>query len=120
MTWLMGEMKARDFYFIDSRTTPKSVAGEVAKEFEVFSSSRDVFLDNERTRESIDAEFQKLVKKAREEGTAIAIGHPKSNTLNALQKWLPTLEEKGLTLAPLSAVVQHKVHSENLKFVQSD
>ncbi len=105
MSWLMGEMKARDFYFIDSRTTPKSVAGEIAMKYEVFSSSRDVFLDNERTPESIDAAFQKLIKKAREEGTAIAIGHPYPETLTYLTRAIPHLSNLGIEVIPASNLI---------------
>lgn len=105
MSWLMGEMKARDFYFIDSRTTPKSVARDIAEEFEVFASSRDVFLDNERTHASIDAAFQKLIAKAKEQGTAIAIGHPYPETLAYLTAAIPTLASQGIEVIPASNLI---------------
>lgn len=105
MNWLMGEMKARDFYFIDSRTTPNSVAEDVANQYKVFSSSRDVFLDNERSHASIDAAFQQLIQKAKSRGTAIGIGHPYPETLEYLASAIPTLETLGIKVLPASNVI---------------
>jgi hypothetical protein len=42
---------------------------------------------------------------ARRHGHAIAIAHPRSHTLAALEAWLPTLRAKGFALWPLSATV---------------
>ncbi|MBM4388553.1 MAG: divergent polysaccharide deacetylase family protein, partial [Deltaproteobacteria bacterium] len=48
MRVLLGEVKKRGLYFIDSRTTEKTVAYELALEMGIASASRDVFLDNSR------------------------------------------------------------------------
>ena len=42
---------------------------------------------------------------ARRRGLAVAIGHPHDVTIEALRSWLPTLEERGFALVPISAVV---------------
>ena len=42
---------------------------------------------------------------ARRNGQAVAIGHPHDRTLDELERWLPTLAEQGLTVAPVSAVI---------------
>jgi hypothetical protein len=42
---------------------------------------------------------------ARRQGHAVAIGHPKAATIDALKEWLPTLKDKGFVLVPVSAVV---------------
>ena len=49
MTFLMAELKARDLFFLDSLTSPKSLAYATAKEFGVRTNRRDVFLDNDST-----------------------------------------------------------------------
>jgi hypothetical protein len=105
MSWLMTEMKKQELFFIDSRTTEKSVAGEVAREHAVISSSRDVFLDNQRREADIDAAFQKLVAKAKVQGTAIGIGHPYPETLSYLAKTIPTLEAEGIRVLPASSLI---------------
>jgi polysaccharide deacetylase 2 family uncharacterized protein YibQ len=105
MSWLMSDMKDRDLFFIDSRTTPMSVALKVAEQHSVFASSRDVFLDNDRTHTAIDAAFQYLLKKAREDGAAIAIGHPYPETLKYLRKAVPELAAQGIKIVPASSLI---------------
>jgi polysaccharide deacetylase 2 family uncharacterized protein YibQ len=105
MGWLMTNIKARGFFFVDSRTTAKSVALEVAEQHEVFASSRDVFLDNDRSHAAIDAAFQRMIAKAKKDGTAIAIGHPYPETLRYLQTALPDLQAAGIEIVSASHLI---------------
>ena len=74
------------FYFLDSRTSPRSVAFIQAQEAGLRSVSRDVFLDNERHPEAILLQYNIWLERAREHGSAIAIGHPYPATLEVLQQ----------------------------------
>ena len=77
-------------YFLDSRTSAHSVAHLVALNSGLDSVSRDVFLDNDYTNtESIRLQYQIWLNKARERGSAIAIGHPHSSTIEFLREILP-------------------------------
>ena len=105
MNWLMTEIKFRNLYFVDSRTTPKTVASTLARERHVLSSSRDVFLDNEQSFESIDRAFKTLLVKAKRHGTAIGIGHPYPATLDYLARVAPGLNARNITLLPVSALI---------------
>jgi polysaccharide deacetylase 2 family uncharacterized protein YibQ len=105
MNWLMTEIKFRNLYFVDSRTTPMTVASTLARERHVKSSSRDVFLDNEQSFESIDAGFKTLLAKAKQNGTAIGIGHPYPATLDYLARVAPSLNARNITLLPVSALI---------------
>jgi len=105
MGWLMTNMKERGFFFVDSRTTAKSVALKVAEQHDVFASSRDIFLDNDRNPAAIDAAFQHMISKAKEDGTAIAIGHPYPETLRYLQTALPALQAAGIEIVPASSLI---------------
>ncbi len=102
MTWLMQELRVRGLYFIDSRTTHKTVAKRIAHEQAVLASSRDVFLDNVRDTAAIDVQFRKLVRIARDRGTALGIGHPYPETLAYLEQRLPALADEGVQLVPAS------------------
>lgn len=105
MNWLMDEVKKRNLFFVDSRTTAKTVALRVAREKAVFSSSRDVFLDNELNFHAIDRSFSHLVAMARRRGTAIAICHPHQETLDYLKLALPALEQQNINLVPVSNLI---------------
>jgi len=105
MGWLMDELKQREMFFIDSRTTPKTLAATIARKKLIPQTSRDVFLDNTKTYYEIDLAFQKLLKRARENGSAIAIGHPFEATLSYLEMALPMLESLNIQLVPASSIL---------------
>jgi polysaccharide deacetylase 2 family uncharacterized protein YibQ len=74
-------------YFLDSRTTPRSVAYAQAVDAGLNSTTRDVFLDNDHKNiESIRLQYQIWLAIAREHGSAIAIGHPHPNTLKVIRE----------------------------------
>ncbi|MCB1845537.1 MAG: divergent polysaccharide deacetylase family protein [Halioglobus sp.] len=104
MAWLMQELRARDLYFVDSRTSDETVAATVAAEFRVPHLSRQVFLDNERSLEAIDARFRDALALLHETGLAVAIGHPYPETLEYLRAALPLLTQAGIDLAFVSEV----------------
>ncbi|MEM8833083.1 MAG: divergent polysaccharide deacetylase family protein [Pseudomonadota bacterium] len=106
MGYLMNQLKARDLYFLDSRTIHTSVAMDVAAAYGVPIIERDVFLDHEESDAYVLKALQTVEKIARDHGSAVAIGHPKEITMRALQKWIPTLEKRGFELVPLSDLIQ--------------
>lgn len=109
MVWLMREMNKRDnLFFVDSYTTKDSVAEQIANENQVPNLRRDVFLDTDRNPAEIKHQFQRLLKLARKNGIALAIGHPHPETIAVLEEELPRLEEEGIRLLPVSQLLnQH-------------
>lgn len=85
MEKLFYALKKYDFYFIDSRTTAKSVAKKLAKKHHLHIYSRDVFLDNNKDKQYIQSQLKQAVRKAKRNGMAIAIGHPYNITLKTLK-----------------------------------
>jgi len=74
-----------EFYFLDSRTSPNSIAYTEALNSGLPSMRRDVFLDNDHGNpEAIRLQFQIWLEKGRHQGHAIAIGHPHPNTIKFL------------------------------------
>ena len=95
----------RHMYFLDSRTGGSSVAASVAREMNVRTATRDVFLDDERTHAAVRRQLAVLATLARERGTAIGIGHPYPVTLDVLAEEIPRLKERGFRFIRASAVV---------------
>jgi len=85
---VMQAVAARHVFFLDSRTTPKSQIVDVAQSFGVATAVRDIFLDDENTHVSVADELRLAEARAKEEGLAIAIGHPHPATLTALETWI--------------------------------
>jgi len=105
MAVVMETLKLRGLLFLDSRTTGRSVGVELARKMGVPVAERNIFLDNVNESVAISARLRELEQLARRRGYAVAIGHPRDATLDALEVWLQNLEDRGLALVPLSAVV---------------
>jgi hypothetical protein len=102
-------------YFLDSRTSPRSVAYSQARDAGLGSISRDVFLDNEPNLEAIRLQYNIWLTRARERGSAIAIGHPYANTLIVLQENL-TEAHAEFQFMPISNLIderQQRGYAEN-------
>jgi polysaccharide deacetylase 2 family uncharacterized protein YibQ len=106
MAVVMAELGARGLLFLDSRTTANTAAGPLSAHYQVPMLSRDVFLDHVMTAQGVAASLAKVEQIAAKNGLAIAIGHPHDVTIAALTQWLPTLQEKGFQLVPLTAAVK--------------
>ena len=85
MDKLMQVLKKYDYIFVDSRTTAKTKAKEYAKKHGVKYLARNIFLDNKQDSKYITKQLKKAIKISRKYGTAIAIGHPHSITLETLK-----------------------------------
>ena len=85
MDYLISALKSRKLIFLDSRTTPQSVAVDVGIRHGMNVHVRDVFLDNSYEKEAIKTQLKEAVAIAKARGKAIAIGHPHANTLSVLQ-----------------------------------
>jgi polysaccharide deacetylase 2 family uncharacterized protein YibQ len=106
MKFLMAELKARNLFFLDSMTNPKSVAYATAIEFGMKAARRDVFLDNEGDNPSyIRGQLEILADIARKNGRAIGIGHPHPATLSELKKWITETGAQGIEIVPVSRLM---------------
>ena len=108
MAWLMTELEAEALLFVDSRTTPESVALDIAREFRIPSTRRDVFLDDDPSLAAIADEFRRLKRLAQMRGSAVGIGHPYPTTLEFLERSLPKLAADGFELVGIRALIEHQ------------
>ena len=106
MQWLMQWLHGTDLFFVDSKTSEQSVAEQIAKQNNIPSISRDVFLDHDPNPAAIARQYDQLLQIAREQGVALAIGHPYPATLKLLAKRLPLLKKQGIRLVGVSALLR--------------
>ena len=99
-------LSRRSLFFLDSRTTDATVAEKTAEEASVRATSRRVFLDDVATESAIAAQLDELVRRAKQEGDAVAIGHPYPVTLFVLEKELAGLSQRGVRLVRVSELVK--------------
>jgi hypothetical protein len=105
MDIVMAELHQRELLFLDSRTTSDSVAAREAERMRVPFAKRDVFIDNDLDLSSVLRGLAHAESIARRQGYAVAMGHPHDVTIEALKRWLPGLDARGIALVPISAIV---------------
>ena len=91
-------------YFLDSRTNVETQVPYVARELGYTWYERNIFLDNEKTRENALAEIKKGLALANKNGSVIMIGHIWSADFlpELLKEIYPELKEKGYTFCVVS------------------
>ncbi len=99
-------LKRRGLYFLDSRTTPYTVAFQVARNAGLPCAQRAVFLDDVDSQGAIIEQMDALAERARKDGEAVAIGHLRANTIKVLSERLPYWASRGIRFVPLKEVVR--------------
>ncbi len=110
---VMRELAGKLQFFLDSRTTAKSQAEDVARSFGLLTGRRDVFLDDDQHGEAVEKQLTAMENFARSHGSVIAIGHPHAETLAALRAWTALAEKRGFHLLPVSAVLRARAGNPN-------
>jgi len=105
MSLFLRELKRRNLFFIDSRTTKGTVGFEQAKKMGVRAAQRTVFLDNNIDPEVICQQMERLLRFARQAGVAIGIGHPYGETVEMLSKYQDRLRRE-VDIVPVSEIVR--------------
>jgi polysaccharide deacetylase 2 family uncharacterized protein YibQ len=101
-------LKSEGFFWVDSLTTNASLGYGLAKELKLPATKRDVFLDNEDSFSYINSQFERLKQIAKQQGTAVGIGHiTKKNTLGVLRYQLPLLNSQNFKLIHASEAVRN-------------
>jgi polysaccharide deacetylase 2 family uncharacterized protein YibQ len=106
MRYVLEDLRRRGLFFLDSRTTPRTVGFRIAQELGLKSAERNVFLDNDRDVVRIKARIAELIDLSLKNGGAIGIGHPYPETLQAIREALPSLKENGVQLVPVSSLLE--------------
>lgn len=112
MRIVLGELKKRKLFFLDSLTTPDSASSDVAHDIRVRFVQRDVFLDltDQTDLEHFESYIRKQIKElagvALTKGSAVGIGHNKLTTLNVIKDSIPELERQGIRIVPLKELVR--------------
>lgn len=105
MAWTMKYLKDNNLIFIDSVTTENSKARKLARHFGVPNLSRHIFLDNQLDENYISQQFSQLIAQATKHKFVVAIAHPHPETIEALTKLLPQLEQYNIELVGISELL---------------
>ncbi len=110
MRAILTYAKDKGIFFVDSVTTGKSAAEEIAKEISLPYIKRDVFLDSTQDISKITENMNKTGKIALERGYAVAIGHVGAEggvvTAQAIKNTCKGLENKGIEFVTVSELME--------------
>ncbi|HEX2695603.1 MAG TPA: divergent polysaccharide deacetylase family protein, partial [Acidobacteriota bacterium] len=96
MRAILEPIRERGLFFLDSRTSAKSVAYDVAVGMGIPAASRQVFLDADGDTGRIRERLFELFRIARRDGRAVGICHPFKETLQTLKENFGLLGSYGL------------------------
>lgn len=105
MDLVMQEVRGHDpaLFVLDSRTTPYSVVGDRARLAGVRHAENNLFLDGSDEYGTVAGiQAERVATIARRRGQAIAIGHVRHETVDAVRDALASWKRDGIRLVPLS------------------
>jgi polysaccharide deacetylase 2 family uncharacterized protein YibQ len=106
MQALMGVLRQKGLYFVDSLTTARSVAYDQALIDGVPALRNRIFLDYDNENEAtITANLNTLVRTARGRGFALGIGHVHAATARVLAREIPRLQAEGVRFVTVSEMM---------------
>jgi hypothetical protein len=102
------ELKKRNLFFVDSRTTALSRGQEIAKKLRLRFVARKIFIDNDRDYVTILRNLTTRINEefAHKSEAFVMIGHPRLKTIQALKEAIPVLKARGIDVVPVSVLVQ--------------
>ncbi len=112
MSIVMKELQRRKLFFLDSATTIRTVAMDVAQKHGVPYLRRDIFLDHVLVESFVRAQMGQLIRKAKIQGTALAIGHPHEVTLKVLREECDIFQRERIAVVPASQLLHRPAARE--------
>ncbi|TVY12039.1 divergent polysaccharide deacetylase family protein [Paenibacillus cremeus] len=109
MRIVISVCKERNLFFLDSRTTHKSVIKKLANELQVPTAENHIFMDDVYTRSHIAKQAIKVQKHVKTHPVTVLIGHvgpPGKLTADVLKHEIPTLQQLGAEFVPVSQLVR--------------
>lgn len=110
---VLSELNKNGLFFLDSRTTSKSICPKIAPNMGIKFAQSDGFIDippfnfqEKKYQEYVRKNLYRISEVAAKRGYAIMIGHDLKVTLNLLSIEIPKLEKKGFKFVFLSDLVE--------------
>ena len=117
MQIVLEEVKDMGMFFFDSVTLSDSVVTSVANSLDMKTLINVKFLDNQNTEEYVTNALLDAANIAKQRGYAAVIGHVRKNTMSALKKVIPQIEEMGVEFVTLDELYEDDQIDTRLQFV---
>ncbi|GEM_PF-5665618 len=103
--WVLEEVKQEGLFYVDSRTTKKSLVPQIARSLGLPYAVRQVFLDHNLSPQEVCKQLKRALKLAQRQGRVVVIGHPHTQTLHILRRERAWLGQK-VRLVPVSILLE--------------
>ena len=105
---IFSKLKKKNLFFIDSRTSAKTKAFAAAEKVGLPVAARKIFLDNSRDYNEIYNNLLNIAKNNGDVSPVIIIGHPHPETIRAINDAIKVMQEKGVSIVPVSQIIKAK------------
>jgi polysaccharide deacetylase 2 family uncharacterized protein YibQ len=100
---IIREISKRGLIFVDDGSSPRSLASQIAGGSSLAFAKSNLVLDTVPSAVEIDRALVRLEGMARENGMAVAFAAALPVTIERIAIWARTAENRGFTLAPITA-----------------
>ena len=105
---VLQEIKDQGLMFLDNRANESNVATRLAQDLVLPYAVNNRTLDEgDAGHLTIDARLAQIERVALSDGSSVAMGRPHPATLERLREWIRTLESRGFSLVPITALAQN-------------
>ncbi|OIQ01475.1 MAG: hypothetical protein AUK55_01495 [Syntrophobacteraceae bacterium CG2_30_61_12] len=105
MRIVIRELQRRRLFFLDSFTSARSIGLSLAEQAGLPARRRDIFLDHEQSPQFLNRQLKQLLRQAKIQGSAVAIGHPHALTLNVLREHAELFAAERIEVVALSELM---------------
>jgi uncharacterized protein len=100
---IMREISKRGLIYVDDASSPRSLASQIAGGSRLAFAKANMMLDAVPSAAEVDRALVRLERMARESGLAIGFAAALPVTIERISIWARTAENRGFTLAPITA-----------------
>lgn len=106
MNAVMSVVKQRHLLYLDSRTNAASVGEQTARTMGIGTTRNNLFIDNDKDVASIKKRILQGGQIAKNNGSAVVIGHCRPTTLAALKDSIDELHSEGIDIVFVTDLMQ--------------
>ena len=105
---ILKVLQERGLIFVDGRATSRTMGPTLASEIQLPKAFNNRFIDVTPSGRAINARLNELEQIVKVKRFAVGVAEPYPITIDLLAAWLPTLEAKGIALAPITSVADRQ------------
>ena len=102
---VLQALQHRGLLYVDNRASPQSVVPDISGDIGLAVTFANRQLDQDQDKASIDKKLAELEDVAKRNGGAVGLSHPIPVVMERIAVWAQTVEDRGVVLAPVSAVI---------------